>query len=189
MKVWLDDVRPAPLGWTLCRTVAEALLALAGGDVVEASLDHDLDVCPECHAEMPPPGEVLLPCKHKHTGMEVVKWMRRTGVWPREKPKVHSSNEDAAAVMRDLIDAYWRPRGDLFTAPKHTCWVSGSTDADELIGFWRAEDAARAFAHGRWRVAGKPESQFVQVMDETGIETAFLVGGNPDGGFVVVRQS
>ncbi len=42
MKVYLDDVRPAPDGWVLVRTAREAIAALAAGGVTHISLDHDL---------------------------------------------------------------------------------------------------------------------------------------------------
>ncbi len=41
-RVWLDDVRPAPKGWTRAYTAAEAIALLEAGGVVEISLDHDL---------------------------------------------------------------------------------------------------------------------------------------------------
>ena len=41
-RIWLDDIRPAPKGWVLCKTVPEARALLAQGDVVAISLDHDL---------------------------------------------------------------------------------------------------------------------------------------------------
>jgi hypothetical protein len=41
MKLWIDDIRPAPSGWTWAKTLDEALSAyLAGAD--EISFDHDL---------------------------------------------------------------------------------------------------------------------------------------------------
>jgi hypothetical protein len=42
MKVYLDDVRPAPDGWVLVRTAHEAIAALEAGGVTHISLDHDL---------------------------------------------------------------------------------------------------------------------------------------------------
>lgn len=43
MKLYLDDVRPCPPGWTLAKTAREAIELLEeGGDIVEVSLDHDL---------------------------------------------------------------------------------------------------------------------------------------------------
>jgi hypothetical protein len=52
MKLWLDDRRRAPEGWTRCFTVAEAQHHLRTGLVEEASLDHDLGACDVCMAGM-----------------------------------------------------------------------------------------------------------------------------------------
>lgn len=48
MKLWLDDRRRAPAGWTRAYTVAEAQAHLQTGAVDEASLDHDLGACDAC---------------------------------------------------------------------------------------------------------------------------------------------
>lgn len=42
MRLWLDDLRPPPPGWEWAKTVEEAILIIESGEVVEASLDHDL---------------------------------------------------------------------------------------------------------------------------------------------------
>jgi hypothetical protein len=42
MKVYLDDQRPAPSGWTVARTADEAISLLRHGDVTDLSLDYDL---------------------------------------------------------------------------------------------------------------------------------------------------
>jgi len=42
MKIWLDDERPAPDGWTWCKDPKEALVYLLSEDVEEMSFDHDL---------------------------------------------------------------------------------------------------------------------------------------------------
>lgn len=42
IRVWLDDVRDAPAGWTRAYTAREAVALLEAGGVVEISLDHDL---------------------------------------------------------------------------------------------------------------------------------------------------
>jgi hypothetical protein len=44
MKIFLDDLRPAPDGWTLAKTAIDAILLLEAeaGNVDEISLDHDL---------------------------------------------------------------------------------------------------------------------------------------------------
>lgn len=42
VKVWLDDVRDAPSGWTQARTPEEVIELLRSGTVTQLSLDHDL---------------------------------------------------------------------------------------------------------------------------------------------------
>lgn len=42
MKLYIDDLRPCPEGWTLARTVTEAIRILATQDVTEVSIDHDI---------------------------------------------------------------------------------------------------------------------------------------------------
>ena len=42
MRVFLDDKRAAPAGWTLVRTAEETIALLESGVVEQLSLDHDL---------------------------------------------------------------------------------------------------------------------------------------------------
>ena len=42
LKIWLDDIRPAPEGWTWVKTYQEASLCLAVWKWSVISLDHDL---------------------------------------------------------------------------------------------------------------------------------------------------
>src|SRR5574338_972354 len=44
MKLWLDDVREAPEGWTRCYTAEDVIDVLIRGweNIEEISLDHDL---------------------------------------------------------------------------------------------------------------------------------------------------
>lgn len=44
MRVWLDDIRPAPPGWVWTKTVPQTIKALESGRVTDLSLDYDLDV-------------------------------------------------------------------------------------------------------------------------------------------------
>lgn len=144
MKLYLDDIRPAPPGWHRARTAAEAVMHLGGGDVEELSLDHDLFVCALCEEEGVT-GLLLGACSahDRGDGLQVVDWMIRTGVWPRTKPVVHSANAERAAIMRDRIEAYWRPRADL-EASFHRAF-----SADHIEGEWFQPSARlRAFIDG-----------------------------------------
>ena len=42
MKVWLDDIRPTPIGWERAYTAQDAINFLETGKVELISLDHDL---------------------------------------------------------------------------------------------------------------------------------------------------
>lgn len=42
MKLWIDDLRVAPEGWTWAKTPSEAIGFLEAGGVSEVSFDHDL---------------------------------------------------------------------------------------------------------------------------------------------------
>lgn len=111
-SLWLDDVRLPPDGWTWCKTVEEAKALMLAGPVAEASLDHDLDLCPICHPSGGVDGDaqadVLPPCRHATTGYDFVVWMAEHKCWPVRKPFVHSANPVGAAAMRQAIDRYWR---------------------------------------------------------------------------------
>lgn len=41
-KLWLDDIRPEPVGWVRAKTASQAVILLATGTFGEISLDHDL---------------------------------------------------------------------------------------------------------------------------------------------------
>lgn len=84
MKVWLDDVRQphkfGRIGWEWAKTAQEAIALLETGKVEAISLDHDL-------SEKATLGDYL----GEVTGMHVVEWMIRNGVYP-ERIYIHSLN-------------------------------------------------------------------------------------------------
>jgi len=115
MNLWLDDIRPAPIGLQHAFTVAEAQEMLLTGDVVKASLDHDLGACPACLNGRTPEqwleetNYTAMPhCEHFGTGYTLVCWMEETGHWPQEKPVVHSRNPAGRAKMEQAIERSWR---------------------------------------------------------------------------------
>lgn len=116
IDLWLDDIRPAPVGWTHVKTVEEAKPYLEAGRVNRASLDHDLGACGDCMGGrsieqwLTESGMTAMPhCDHFGTGYTLVCWMEETGHWPREKPTVHSANPAGRERMRLVIDAKWQP--------------------------------------------------------------------------------
>lgn len=114
--LWLDDIRPAPDGWYHARTVDEAIAFLCMNDVQQASLDHDLGACAECLGGKSPEQwleetayQSMPHCDHFGTGYTLVCWMEEHGVWPRQKPTVHSRNPVGRARMQQVIEKAWHP--------------------------------------------------------------------------------
>jgi hypothetical protein len=100
VKLFLDDRRSAPAGWTLVRTIKPFLAALKAGGVTHVSMDHDLA------------GE---------TGMDALTAMHAAHVWPSQSLRVHSGNPDGARAMKTFIQAHapvplHRPTASVYTA-------------------------------------------------------------------------
>ena len=114
MRLFVDDVRPCPVGWIVARTVSEAKALLATGRVESASLDHDMGACADCRLEGRDVGDMRTDestfyrwCPHAEDGTALVRWMIETGHWPKSKPHVHSFNPTGAKRMRELIEAHF----------------------------------------------------------------------------------
>jgi len=89
MKIWLDDLRPAPKGWLWCKSVTEAQIALRSGAVENLSLDHDLGN------------------QDDGDGIKLVLWLcEAEKFWPRSRPTVHSRNPVGRENMLALIQRY-----------------------------------------------------------------------------------
>jgi hypothetical protein len=96
IRVWLDDVRDAPAGWTRAYTAREAIALLEAGGVTEISLDHDL-------------GDD----EKFGTGYDVACWIEeRVAVHGFEPPtiKIHSANSVGRARMQQAIESIERLR-------------------------------------------------------------------------------
>lgn len=84
MKVYLDDERQTPPGWTRVYWPSEAIALIETGGVVEVSLDHDL-------------GD-----DERGTGYDVVLWIEEAVATRNFVPptiKVHSANSSARLKM------------------------------------------------------------------------------------------
>lgn len=110
MKLWLDDIRPAPPGWYGVKNIREAKDALMSGQVTHASLDHDLGACDECMAGRTPEqwlaehnNQAMPNCTHFGTGYDLVTWMEENNVWPSEAILVHSANPVGRARMQQVM--------------------------------------------------------------------------------------
>ncbi len=93
MRIYLDDERPTPPGWTRVYWPDEAIALLEQGGVVEISLDHDL-------------GD-----DQRGTGYDVVAWVEEAvatrGLLPPAM-RVHSANPAARTRMEAGIAAIHR---------------------------------------------------------------------------------
>jgi hypothetical protein len=77
MRLWIDDLRPAPDGWLVARSSSEAIAVLGQfkdhpDALNEVSFDHDLG------------GD--------DTSRRVMTWMVENDVWPTEMVFVHTAN-------------------------------------------------------------------------------------------------
>ena len=56
MKLYIDDIRPAPEGWMQARTVTDAIKTIAqfGEEITEISLDHDISIPVSANGEYRP---------------------------------------------------------------------------------------------------------------------------------------
>jgi hypothetical protein len=93
LRIYLDDERATPPGWTRVYWPDEAIALLARGDVSEISLDHDL-------------GDDV-----RGTGYDVIAWIERAVVMEGFVPpriSVHSANPAARVRMEAGIAAIAR---------------------------------------------------------------------------------
>ncbi|MDH5179117.1 MAG: hypothetical protein OEZ39_02400 [Gammaproteobacteria bacterium] len=93
MKVFLDDLRPTPEGWTHVYWPDEAIALLKTGKVEAISLDHDL-------------GD-----DERGTGYDVILWIEEAVVTEGFVPPiihVHSANSAARERMESGIEAIKR---------------------------------------------------------------------------------
>ena len=103
MKIFLDDERTPPPGWTLVRWPEEVIALLESGPVEALSLDHDLG----------DEGDA-------RTGYTVLLWLEEAvalrGFVPPEEIVVHSANSSAREKMIRAIASIRRlsARGERF---------------------------------------------------------------------------
>ena len=99
MKLWLDDLRPAPEGWVWVKTVAEAKKAIKANDVEVASLDHDLGGDPTKDKDA-----------NNENGMCLMNWLELLHLEGRPRwPKciiIHSVNPHASIQMFEVASRY-----------------------------------------------------------------------------------
>jgi hypothetical protein len=107
-NLYVDDVRQAPDGWRVARTIADAKLLLSTNEVDACSLDHDMGACVECTKNETHVGATWSNwCSHAEDGSALVRWLIETGHWPKQCPTVHSMNPVGAKRMREDIARYF----------------------------------------------------------------------------------
>jgi len=107
IKLWYDDVRPAPEGWVWARTNDEAIALLSCNDVTHASLDHDMGNhdLPEGTYDGGPNSGSGMPQKGEENGYHLVQWMIKNDKLPGWI-RVHSWSPSGGEHMyRALLDA------------------------------------------------------------------------------------
>lgn len=100
MRVFHDDLRPAPDGWEWARTNDEAKVMLKTGEVEAISLDYDMglhEVDPEAAAG-DPSYYYHLRGTDADNGMRLVEWMVEQDLVPKQVT-IHSWNTTGARSM------------------------------------------------------------------------------------------
>lgn len=95
MKIYLDDIREAPAGWTRTYTAQETIDLLSKEQVTEVSLDHDLAF--DHYA-----GDY----SKEETGYHVLLWIEEQVVTNNYTPPtihIHTGNPSAAIKMRQAV--------------------------------------------------------------------------------------
>ena len=107
MKLWIDDVRPAPDGYVWCKSVNEIKDVIVCCEIIKASKERDQFLFPTLNKE-----DVtieMISIDHDagdfaHLGGDYIKlldWLEETG---RNYPiRIHSANPVGVANMRRII--------------------------------------------------------------------------------------
>ncbi len=160
MKIYLDDERPAPQGWTLLRWPDEVIARLEAGGVTHLSLDHDL-------------GDDA-----RGTGYDVIVWIERAVALEGFEPPqiaVHSANaaargrmEQGAAAIERLARAREAPVEIVDYDPTWPARFEVERAALEVaLGPWLAPGlgAAGPIEHiGSTAIPGMPAKPVIDIM-------------------------
>lgn len=93
MKLWLDDIRTPPVGWTWVKTADECIEALKAGGISYVSLDHDL-------ADLHYGGDY----GKEKTGYDVVLFLEENPEYVPERINIHSLNPVGVDRMRKVCE-------------------------------------------------------------------------------------
>lgn len=93
IKIWLDDVRPAPNGYILCKSVNQAISVIEQYEktcvIAEVNCDHDL-------------GDYAC---DGGDGIKLLDWLAERGTF--YPVLLHTMNPVGRANMQRMIDRYW----------------------------------------------------------------------------------
>lgn len=129
-RLFVDDEREAPEGWTPAMTVSNALTMLEllrvnrNAEFTAVSLDYDLGFGNEFDYET---GFEAL------TTIPILQWMAEKNFWPTEI-YVHSANQDGEEILLDALEQY----GKTTHLRGYGCnfWGTGS---DSVLQTWIPE--------------------------------------------------
>lgn len=102
MKLWHDDIRPAPAGWEWARTNAEAIERLKTGEVTHISMDHDLGL-DNIDPNADPEAIYFAGRSQNGCGCDLARWIGEN-VQNLEFVRVHSWNPDGAKEMAEILN-------------------------------------------------------------------------------------
>ena len=99
MKIWLDDMREAPAGWTRCFSPDDVIEHLESGEVEEISLDYDLGLVDDRGID--------------RNGEDVLKWIEQQLVergdsFPLPEIRIHSANPVGRQRLQRALEAIHR---------------------------------------------------------------------------------
>jgi hypothetical protein len=170
IKLWLDDVRPAPEDWIWVKTAPDAFKVLATGNVGEVSLDHDL-------------GDDPLALD----GYIVATWIDEAAQQKRIRRlrwRVHSANPVGRAWMEAALrsaDRWWEAHEDPWddaehveAVRRHAEAVYEDLDRDDMIcaeatqGPWYVWDGPAYEGGGKDLCIGAWDEECLAAMDHRG---------------------
>jgi hypothetical protein len=93
LKLFVDDMRQCPEGWTPAKTVTEAIRILATQEVEEVSLDHDIATPYRMHLSTPSfSDETFFPVAYYIATMEF-----------KPRVRIHTANFTRGREMANLL--------------------------------------------------------------------------------------
>lgn len=100
MKLYVDDIRDAPEGYTLARTIDSAMnfIFIYKNDIEVISLDHDISLEVEVAG-------TYRPFPSPETYRAVARYIKSVYANDKHKPKIilHSANPDGRLAMRSIL--------------------------------------------------------------------------------------